>query len=344
MPTISVNRNRRCSDPNLYSLKSSYTHENHNNSNNNISLPPMMATANKTFVEKQHQFSDTSCQERSIMIDKLIDCAADIIDSIWTNNRSTKIMSTARFIREILKRSRATYSMLQLALFYIFRIKKLIFERLQQPLTNNELVCCGRRMFLAALMVASKYLNDKNYRNKTWAKIASLNVTEITATEMVFLKLIDYQLYVSKPLYDKWVSLLHDHIQKKSFIAIAKQKQDVNYYYSALNMSRQQQQHQQQQQQPHYHHLYPYQHLYAHPHHTYTSSASASSSSCTSSPNTSVTSTPPPPPLLHAVPAPAVMEMHQTPPLAFGRKRSLSVTHYHDDVDNSRIIKHLRHI
>ncbi|KAF1802932.1 cyclin-domain-containing protein [Mucor lusitanicus] len=305
----------------------------------------MMATANKTFVEKQHQFSDTSCQERSIMIDKLIDCAADIIDSIWTNNRSAKIMSTARFIREILKRSRATYSMLQLALFYIFRIKKLIFERLQQPLTNNELVCCGRRMFLAALMVASKYLNDKNYRNKTWAKIASLDIAEINATEVVFLKLIDYQLYVSKPLYDKWVSLLHDHIQKKSFIVLAKQKQDLNYYYSALNMSRQQQhQHQHQPHTQHQHHLYPYQHLYPHPqpHHPYTSPAS--SSSYTSSPSTSVTSTPPPPPLHHAAPAPAVMEMHQTPPLAFGRKRSLSIAHYHDNVDDSRMIKHLRHV
>lgn len=330
MPTISSNHNRRCSDPNLYSLKSSYTHENSIN-NNKIYLPPMMATANKTFFEKQRQFSDTSCQERSIMIDKLIDCAADIIDSIWSNNRSTKIMSTARFIREILKRSRATYSMLQLALFYIFRIKKLIFERLQQPLANNELVCCGRRMFLAALMVASKYLNDKNYRNKTWAKIASLDVAEINATEVVFLRLIDYQLYVSKPLYDKWVSLLHDHIQKKSFIAIAKQKQDMHHYYSALNMSRQHQ--------PYHHHYHQQQQQHLlHPLHPYTSPAS-SSSSCTSSPNTSVTSTPPPPPL----PAPAVIDMHQTPPLVFGRKRSMSFNHYNDDVEDSRMTKQMRH-
>lgn len=301
MPVISINNSRRCSDPNLYSLKTNYTHESNSKI---IYLPPLLATANKTFFEKQHQFSDTSCQERSIMIDKLIDCSADIIDSIWSNNRSTKIMSTARFIREILKRSRATYSMLQLALFYIFRIKKLIFERLQQPLSNNQLVCCGRRMFLAALMVASKYLNDKNYRNKTWAKIASLHVAEINATEMVFLKLIDYQLYVSKPLYDKWVSLLHDHIQKKSFIAIARQKQDINYYYSAVH----------------------------HHHHQYTSP----SSSCTSSPNTSVASTPPPPPLAAPV--------NDTPPLVYGRKRSLSLSHYNGDGNNNRRIKQLRHV
>ncbi|KAI8983499.1 cyclin-domain-containing protein, partial [Pilobolus umbonatus] len=163
---------------------------------------------------------DTSCQDKSIMIDKLIDASADIIDSIWSNNtkRKTKVMSTSRFIREILKRSRATYSMLQLALFYIFRIKNTIQEQIQyqqSQLNHNQLVCCGRRMFLAALMVASKYLNDKNYRNRTWAKIASLTVAEINATELVFLKLIDYQLYVSKSLYDKWVTLLHGHIKNK---------------------------------------------------------------------------------------------------------------------------------
>ncbi|CEP14240.1 hypothetical protein [Parasitella parasitica] len=159
------------------------------------------------------------------MIDKLIDCSADIVDSIWSSNYSTQIMSTASFIREILKRSRATYSMLQLALFYIFRIRKLILA------AKHGFVLCGRRMFLAALMVASKYLNDKSYRNKTWAKIASLPVAEVNATELAFLKLIGYQLYVSKPLYDKWVSLLHEHIRRTGFIVVAKEKPGMNYYY-----------------------------------------------------------------------------------------------------------------
>ncbi|KAI8094380.1 cyclin-domain-containing protein, partial [Thamnidium elegans] len=142
--------------------------------------------------------------DKSVMINKLIEAAADIIDSIHSK-RNTRAMSTSSFISEILKRSRATYSMLQLALFYMFRIKK-----------SNPFVNCSRRIFLAALMVASKYLNDKNYKNKAWAKITCLSVTEINTTEMEFLKLIEYQLYVSKPLYDKWVSLLQEHIKKKN--------------------------------------------------------------------------------------------------------------------------------
>lgn len=166
---------------------------------------------------------NTIADSRSTMIDKLIDTAADIIDSIWSANlmNREKVMSTASFIKEILKRSRATFSMLQLALFYLFRIKTII-----QNYNNEEykgLVCCGRRMFLAALMVSSKYLNDKNYRNKTWAKIACLPIHEINKTEYVFLNLIQYQLYVSKPLYDKWVYLLHNHVQKRDTLLLYNQ-------------------------------------------------------------------------------------------------------------------------
>ncbi|OBZ83514.1 G1/S-specific cyclin pas1 [Choanephora cucurbitarum] len=158
-----------------------------------------------------------------MMIDRLIDMSAEIIDSIWLNKQKpTKnpILPTKVFIREILQRSRATYSMLQLALFYIFRIKKLVSS------STHCLVSCSRRMFLAALILASKYLHDRNYRTQTWAKIASLSVAEITASELVFLKLIDYRLYVSKPLYDKWVSLLYQHIQKQDSI---QQHKDNNF-------------------------------------------------------------------------------------------------------------------
>ncbi|KAI8339825.1 hypothetical protein BD560DRAFT_412531 [Blakeslea trispora] len=169
----------------------------------------------KALFQLNHPISSTPCQQKSMMIDRLIDVSAEIIDSIWLNKQkpTTKtILPTRVFIREILQRSKATYSMLQLALFYIFRIKKLIHS------STHCLVSCSRRMFLTALILASKYLHDRNYRTQTWAKIASLSAAEITASELVFLKLIDYRLHVSKPLYDKWVSLLYQHIQKKNLI------------------------------------------------------------------------------------------------------------------------------
>ncbi|KAI8140816.1 cyclin-domain-containing protein, partial [Fennellomyces sp. T-0311] len=149
-----------------------------------------------------------------------VDVSAEIIDSIWhprflqDSQRQAKIMSTRNFIHEILKRSKTTYSTLQISLFYLFRVKKVVHERLVSE-RLDDIMCCGRRMFLASLMVSSKYLHDKNYRNRAWAKISGLDIDEINAAELAFLRLIDYKLYVSKPTFDKWYTLLHGYVQKQ---------------------------------------------------------------------------------------------------------------------------------
>ncbi|KAI8881170.1 hypothetical protein K501DRAFT_189540 [Backusella circina FSU 941] len=178
--------------------------------------------------ETYRQFMDSSRQERTFMIEKLVETFANVIDSIWhprfvTEQHKVKVMPTRGFINEILKRSKATYSTVQISLFYVFRVKKVVHAKLmrrynpklQQPQTHmDDLMCCGRRMFLASLMVASKYLHDKNYQNKAWCKISGLDIKEVNAAEMAFLNLIDYRLHVSKPTFDKWYTQLHGHIQK----------------------------------------------------------------------------------------------------------------------------------
>ncbi|KAI8975292.1 cyclin PHO80-like protein, partial [Mycotypha africana] len=184
--------------------------------------------------EKYKQFLDSSRQERTFMIEKLVEIFANVIDSIWhpkflLDQQKAKVIPTRGFCNEILKRSNTTYATLQISLFYVFRIKKVVHEKLfrryqaaqnpqQMKLPRqthlDDLMCCGRRMFLASLMVASKYLHDKNYHNKAWSKITGLDIKEINAAEMAFLKLIDYRLHVSKPTFDKWYTQLHGHIQR----------------------------------------------------------------------------------------------------------------------------------
>jgi hypothetical protein len=153
---------------------------------------------------------------------------ATVIESIWSNNSASgrkEVIPTKSFIQEVLKRSKTTYSTLQTALFYLFRIKNIIIARLKQrAATGNskrsseygtdDYLCCGRRMFLASLMVASKYLQDKNYRNKAWAKISGLDIKEINGAETAFLKIIDYRLFISKPTFDRWFTLLNLHVDQ----------------------------------------------------------------------------------------------------------------------------------
>ena len=67
-------------------------------------------------------------------------------------------------------------------------------------------------MFLAALIAASKYLQDRNYSNRAWSTITGLPIYEINANEICFLKLIDYNLFIAEDVFKRWSSLLLMHI------------------------------------------------------------------------------------------------------------------------------------
>lgn len=134
-------------------------------------------------------------------------------------NRQAAVVPLRTFIQEVLRRSRTTYSTLQTALFYLFRSRPAItahLQRSQQDQWEDAYISCGRRMFLASLVVASKFVQDKTYRNSAWAKIAGLPVSEINAAERIFLELVDYKLYISQPTFEQWHHLLHMHVEAKT--------------------------------------------------------------------------------------------------------------------------------
>lgn len=67
---------------------------------------------------------------------------------------------------------------------------------------------CGRRMFLASLICASKYLQDRNYSNKAWAKISGLAIAEINANERTFLELVGWELHLEADDFKRWTERL----------------------------------------------------------------------------------------------------------------------------------------
>ncbi|KAI9244663.1 hypothetical protein BY458DRAFT_529436 [Sporodiniella umbellata] len=144
------------------------------------------------------------------------------IESIWnTTSNTVNVVPLRNFIQEVLRRSRTTYSTLQTSLFYLFRIRPIIIDHLSKMHTRpshweDAYVSCGRRMFLASLVLASKFVQDKTYRNSAWAKIAGLPVSEINAAERIFLDRIDYQLYISQSSFEQWYQILHLHIETKT--------------------------------------------------------------------------------------------------------------------------------
>ncbi|KAJ5101190.1 hypothetical protein N7456_007242 [Penicillium angulare] len=162
--------------------------------------------------------------ERKVnFVDNLVDTASQIVENIWplsaTASRSDAatgskgVLPLRTFIQETLRRSRTSYSTLQVALYYLIKIKQHVpahdFTK-EQPRDQSMMraMQCGRRMFLAALILASKYLQDRNYSARAWSKISGLNTLEINQNELMFLQAVGWRLHISEATFQRWTDLV----------------------------------------------------------------------------------------------------------------------------------------
>ncbi|KAK6533262.1 hypothetical protein TWF694_002215 [Orbilia ellipsospora] len=154
-------------------------------------------------------------------VDNLVDTAAQIVEAIWPapmiqkpcESSLGRVLPLRTFIQETLRRSRTSYSTLQVALYYLFVIRPFIViddscVSLPDSFHDVRALQCGRRMFLAALILASKYLQDRNYSARAWSKISGLNISEINANELAFLTTVNWKLHISDQIFDKWTKIV----------------------------------------------------------------------------------------------------------------------------------------
>ncbi|KAI9000032.1 cyclin PHO80-like protein, partial [Gaertneriomyces semiglobifer] len=122
-------------------------------------------------------------------------------------NCSTKLVPLRQFVSQLLERSRTSWTTLQLTLFYLLRIRNTKPKHLNTSPNAppaNPLSHCGRRMFLAALMVAQKWAQDKNYSAKAWSQITGLKCSDLCALERAFLERIDWKLFINAEKFTLW--------------------------------------------------------------------------------------------------------------------------------------------
>ena len=151
------------------------------------------------------------------------DTASQIVEIIWPLSamslRSDSatgckgVLPLRTFIQETLRRSRTSYSTLQVALYYLIKIKPHVPNPdLTKEQSREKPVCramqCGRRMFLAALILASKYLQDRNYSARAWSKISGLNTLEINQNELMFLEAVGWRLHISEATFQRWTDIV----------------------------------------------------------------------------------------------------------------------------------------
>src|SRR5690348_10878551 len=124
------------------------------------------------------------------------------------------VLPLRTFIQETLRRSRTSFSTLQVALYYLILIKAHVprwdftmEQRDDSP--SSRALQCGRRMFLAALILASKYLQDRNYSARAWSRISGLDTLEINQNEMAFLLAVNWNLHVTEEIYKRWADCVN---------------------------------------------------------------------------------------------------------------------------------------
>ena len=110
-------------------------------------------------------------------------------------------ISIQNFLERLTKYSKMENNTLILILIYIDRFCDINKVRLNYFNIH--------KLIIASMLIAIKYNEDDYYNNTFYAKIGGVKKSEIDVLEYQFLILIDFKLYVSEELFEKY----SDYIQ-----------------------------------------------------------------------------------------------------------------------------------
>ncbi|KIJ69204.1 hypothetical protein HYDPIDRAFT_24057 [Hydnomerulius pinastri MD-312] len=135
------------------------------------------------------------------VIEYVVDCVVDTVDYAMGRpssshrgrslSRHSEHSSFATFVTNVLTRAEVTIPTILVSLVYIDRAK----PHLQIAL--EEWAC--ERVFLGAVMVASKYLNDSTLKNVHWALCTGVfGKRDVGRIEREFLDVLDFELSITE--------------------------------------------------------------------------------------------------------------------------------------------------
>jgi hypothetical protein len=118
-------------------------------------------------------------------------------DSFPPESFSTKIQLSA-FLSNIMNRTRLNTCTLTTAFLYLNRLKQ------YHPRCKGS-AGSGYRLFLAAIILAAKYMYDDTFDNTAWATVSSglFPLEEVNHMEREMLSFLDFQLFIKE---SEWVN------------------------------------------------------------------------------------------------------------------------------------------
>jgi hypothetical protein len=170
--------------------------------------------------ESETETGNSSEQIETIEYRNLVKEIADILYSIILKNKKNKkakdekspfthqnvpSISIYDYLLRILNYSKMDKSTLIISLIYIDNI----CQKKDIILTKYNV----HRILFSSILVAIKYNEDKIYDNLFYSKVAGISLKELNVLENKFLKIIDFELFIPKEVYEKYYNYLNNDIK-----------------------------------------------------------------------------------------------------------------------------------
>lgn len=142
--------------------------------------------------------------ETKVDLKNYIRNATILILSNWKDCK-IKPMEFSKFLKEILTRSRCSINILQIAIFYLFKLEGKIKK-------GSIHLQCPKKVFLICLILSFKFNLDSNYKLLSWSKMSGLSINELNLYETKILIDLNYNLNeINKPgIFNAWCNFLNN--------------------------------------------------------------------------------------------------------------------------------------
>ncbi|KAJ2063866.1 hypothetical protein GGH13_006236 [Coemansia sp. S155-1] len=126
--------------------------------------------------------------------------AAKTFGKLWMPRgvRESSLQSFQAYCYELLRSTQIAVPIVMLTLLYVNKFKQR-FPSLHGGHGSEY------RMFVVALMLASKYLEDNTFTTQTWSEVSHLPAKELTIMQREFLVALEHRLHVPYHEYNAWI-------------------------------------------------------------------------------------------------------------------------------------------